>query len=90
MTFMDLAEAIISLTEFSLQGLIDFENSLVAAFRQLGYTLKDCNPLSQTLGADKIHLNQLLLLHITTILEKPNELIFDKESLKINGNELWS
>ena len=46
MTFMDLAMAIISLTEFSLQGLIDFENSLVAAFRQLGYTLKDCNPLS--------------------------------------------
>ncbi len=46
MTFMDLAMAIISLTEFSLQGLIDFENSLVAAFRQLGYTLKDCNPLA--------------------------------------------
>ena len=46
MTFMDLAMAIVSLTEFSLQGLIDFENSLVAAFRQLGYTLKDCNPLS--------------------------------------------
>ena len=46
MTFIDLAEAIIDLTEFSLQGLIDFENSLVAAFRQLGYTLKDCNPLS--------------------------------------------
>ena len=46
MTFMDLAMAIISLTEFSLQGLIDFDNSLVAAFRQLGYTLKDCNPLS--------------------------------------------
>ena len=90
MTFMDLAMAIIGLTEFSLQGLIDFENSLVAAFRQLGYTLKDCNPLSQALGADKIHLDQLLLLHITTILEKPNELIFDKESLKINGNQLWS